>query len=139
MFVIEASNEKGARWISAICSERSPAEAFLTSVPDRVRATQKVVDVPHKAYPLFILEKGGFQYGDANFVRNSLATLTPSGSEDVVHMNIYVVREDFLPSNPGTDSMGNLFHWHVTDDDLASPRGVLRALGIREVGREHRA
>lgn len=88
MFVIEASNEKGLRWISAICRERSSAEAFITSVPDGVRAAQKIVDVPHKAYPLFIIENGGFQYGDENFVRNNLAALTPSGSEDVVHMNI---------------------------------------------------
>ena len=130
MFVIEASNEKGSRWISAICSERSAAEAFLKSVPDRLRTAQKLVDVPHKAYPLFIIENGGFQYGDANFIRNRLASLVPSGDEDTVHMNVYLIKGDYMPAQPGTDAMGNLFHWHITDDDLASPRHVLRALDI---------
>ena len=75
MFVIEAVNEHGWRWVSAICRERDAAEAFLTSVPDDLRPIQRLAEIPNRTYPLFVVEERGFEYGDATFVRGRLAQL----------------------------------------------------------------
>jgi hypothetical protein len=45
MFAIEAVNEKGWRWISAICLERRAAEAFLASVSPGLRPIQRLRQV----------------------------------------------------------------------------------------------
>jgi hypothetical protein len=118
VFVIEATNEKGWRWISAICRERAVAENFLASIPDRLRPIQRIVEITQSGYPLFIVEDQGFEYGDATFVRNRLAQLRPCGNEDNILLNVYIASRDFTPTHPGKDSMGILDHWHITDDAL---------------------
>ncbi len=122
MFVIEAVNERGWRWISAICSERAVAEAFLSSIPLELLPIQRLREVEHVTYPLFVIEDRGFEYGNAEFVRERLAQLQPSGNEDNILLNVYIVRGDFTPPQPGEDSMGELYHWHITDDSLEPPR-----------------
>jgi hypothetical protein len=101
-------------------------ERFLNLVPESVRALQRIVEIQITNYPIFIVEDEGFQYGDLAFIQSVLKGLTPIGDEDHIHVNVYAVREDFAPDIPGTDYMGMLLHWHITDDSLAPPR--LKAL-----------
>ena len=135
MIAIEAQNEKGWRWISAICRDRLTAATFLASVPSEFRKFQRLLEIPHRDYPLFVIEDEGFEYGDANFVRTRLAQLLPSGDEDVVLLNVYIVREDFVPQHPGEDSMGYIDHWHITDDSLKPPRSQVIAEELEEAER----
>lgn len=135
MYAIEAQNEKGWRWVSAICRDRSTAHEFLASVPAELRRFQRLLDIPHPGYPLFIIEDRGFEYGDADLVRNRLAQLRPSGEEDAILLNVYIVRGDFMPQCPGEDFMGVLYHWHITDDALKSPRRRVIAQELKEAER----
>jgi hypothetical protein len=135
MIVIEAQNEKGWRWISAICCDRQTAEAFLASIPSELRKFQRMLEIPHRDYPFFVIEDREFEYGDAGFVRTRLAQLQPTGDEDAVLLNVYIVREDFVPQHPGEDSMGYLDHWHITDDALKPPRSRVIAEELQEAER----
>ncbi|MBK3018646.1 hypothetical protein FKK32_29365, partial [Klebsiella pneumoniae] len=94
MFVIEAQNSRGWRWISAICRDQQRAIDFLASVPPDLQSGQRLIEVPARGYPIFIVEDHGFEYGSAEFVRERLSQLLPSGDEDAVLMNVYIVRED---------------------------------------------
>lgn len=122
MFVIEARNSRGWRWISAICQDQQRVVDFLASVPPELQPMRRVIEVPLHGYPMFIVEDHGFEYGSAEYVRERLSQLRPCGDEDAVRLNVYVVREDFLPDYPGRDCMGHLSHWHITDDALRPPR-----------------
>ena len=135
MFAIEAQNDKSWRWISAICRDRETAEAFLASVPADLQRFQRLLEIPHRRYPLFVIEDREFEYGDADFVRDRLAQIKPSGDEDAVLLNVYIVREDFVPPLPGKDSMGALYHWHITDDALKPPRSRVIAGELQEAER----
>jgi len=135
MVAIEAQNEKGWRWISAICHDRETAEAFLASVPSELRKSQRLVEIPHQGYPLFVIEDREFEYGNADFVRKRLAELQPSGDADAVLLNVYIVREDFVPQDPGEDSMGYLYHWHITDEALKPPRSCVIDEELQEAER----
>lgn len=130
MFVIEASNSRGRRWVSAICRDRQRAEEFLASIPADRRSAQRMSEIPAGDYPLFIVEDDGFEYEGAARVRARLSQLRPCGDEEAVLLNVYLVREDFLPDPAGMDCMGRLVHWHITDDALRTPRigGLLEAL-----------
>ncbi|MEK8035035.1 hypothetical protein AACH06_29820 [Ideonella sp. DXS29W] len=122
MFSIEATNAKKWRWIAGVFKDRSAAEAFLQAIPDANRAMQQLVELSVASYPIFVIEDRGFEYGDLSFVRARLGALVPCGDEDHVHMNVYAIREDFVPVKPGVDSMGSLPHWHITDRALVPPR-----------------
>lgn len=137
MFVIEASNSRGWRWISAICRDQQRAVGFLASIPTELQPVQRLMQVPVRDYPLFIVEDDGFEYGGAELVRRRLSQLRPSGNEDAVLLNVYIVREDFLPDHPGRDCMGHLYHWHITDDALRPPRidSILEELDSASRGR----
>lgn len=130
MFVIEASNSRGRRWVSAICRDQQRAEAFLASIPADRRSAQRMSEIPTRDYPLFIVEDDGFEYGGPARVRARLSQLQPCGDEEAVLMNVYLVHEDFLPDPAGRDCMGRLEHWHITDDALRPPRidGLLETL-----------
>lgn len=125
MFAIEAKNLKGWRWIAGVFAEQSAAEAFLQAVPEPARAYQRIVELPLTKFPVFVIEDRGFEYGDIGFVRAKLQALVPNGDEDHIHLNVYVVLEDFSPAQPGIDSMGGLLHWHITDWTLKLPRSVV--------------
>ena len=125
MFAIEATNAKKWRWIAGIFKHRSAAEAFLLAVPEAARSRQHIVELPLQSYPVFVVEDRGFEYGDINFVRAKLCALVPHGDEDHIHLNVYAVREDFAPAQPGLDGMGALLHWHITDWTLRPPRSAV--------------
>jgi hypothetical protein len=135
MVVIEAQNEKGWRWISAICREHQTAQAFLASIPPELRKFQRLLEIPHQNYPLFVIEDREFEYGNAAVVRKRLGALRPSGDEDAVLLNVYIVREDFVPEHAGKDSMGYLYHWHITDDALKPPRSRVISEELQEAER----
>lgn len=137
MFSIEAENERGRRWVSAICRERVTAQAFLASVPDDLKSIQRLVEIPHDEYPLFILERDGFAYGDVSLVSRCLAALEPSGDEDAVLLNIYVLEQDHTPRFPGRDCMGSIRHWHITDWWLAPPHRQRLEDELRGAGSRH--
>jgi hypothetical protein len=97
---------------------------------------QHIVEVPVSRYPVFVIEDGGFEYGDINFVRAKLRSLLPQGDEDHIHMNVYAVREEFAPTEPGIDSMGGLLHWHITDWTLVPPRSEVFDEELAEIARD---
>ena len=136
MFSIEATNAKKWRWIAGVFERRAAAEAFLLAVPEAARAMQHVVELPVSSYPVFVIEDRGFEYGDINFVRAKLRSLVPHGDEDHIHMNVYAVRADFAPTEPGIDSMGGLLHWHVTDRTLVLPRSEVFDEELAEIARD---
>jgi len=136
MVAIEAQNDKGWRWISAICRDRQAAEAVLATVPAHLATMQRLVEIAHDRYPLFVIEDRGFEYGTADLVRKRLAELQPSGDEDAVLLNVYIVREDFVPEHPGEDSMGHLYHWHITDAALKPPRRPVIDEELKEAERD---
>lgn len=125
MYAIEATKSKKWRWIAGIFEHHSTAKAFLLSIPEAVNCKQHIVELLLKRYPVFIIEERGFEFGDINFVRAKLKSLSPHGNEDYIHVNVYAVREDFAPAEPGIDNMGSLLHWHITDSILHSPRSQL--------------
>jgi hypothetical protein len=132
MFAIEATNPKRWRWIVGIFEQRGSAEAFLNDIPDETSNEYKLVQLPHISYPFFIVEDDGFEYGGLGFIRARLSKLVPKQDEDFIHLNVYAVREDFVPEVPGVDSMGGLLHWHITDSALREPRCRVFALELAE-------
>jgi len=136
MFAIEATNTKKWRWIAGVFKQRSAAEAFLIAVPEAARKMQHIVEVPVSSYPVFVIEDRGFEYGDIDFVRAKLKSLVPKGDEDHIHLNVYAIREDFAPSEPGIDSMGGLLHWHITDWTLVPPRSEVFDEELAEIARD---
>jgi len=136
MFSIEATNTKKWRWIAGIFAHRAAAEDFLLLVPETARSMQHIVELPVAKYPVFVIEDRGFEYGDENFVSAKLQGLVVHGDEDHIHMNVYAVREDFVPARPGTDSMGSLLHWHITDWTLVPPRSEVFSEELAEIARD---
>lgn len=118
MYVIEATNAKGWRWISGVFHRRTDAQNFFDLIPEADRALQRIVDIPATLYPMFITENAGFEYGDLSFIQAKIQSLTPQKDPDHRHMNVYAVLEDFAPSIAGRDRMGALPHWHITDSTL---------------------
>lgn len=51
--------------------------------------------------------------------------MVPKDDDDFIHLNIYAVKEDFVPDVPGLDRMGGLHYWHVTGDTLQHPRSAV--------------
>jgi hypothetical protein len=45
--------------------------------------------------------------------------LTPVGNKDRERLIIYAVTEDFFASDAGTDNMGLLNHWYITNRELS--------------------
>ena len=97
---------------------------------------QHIVEFPVRRYPVFVIEKQGFEYGDINFVRAAIRGLVPRSDDDYIHLNIYAVREDFVPAKPGIDSMGGLLHWHITDSTLAPPQAQVFDQELAEIVRD---
>lgn len=135
MYSIEATNAKSWKWISGIFQTFEEAEGFLNLVPEPARSLQRILEIQPAKYPVFIIENNGFQYGDLGFIQTRLKSLTPSGDEDHIHMNVYAVLEDFIPDVPGRDSMGSLLHWHITDEALVPPRSEVFDEELRELAR----
>jgi hypothetical protein len=133
MFAIEATNAKKWRWVSGVFAHRTDAEYFLQSIPVADRPMQHIVKLPVNKYPVFIIEDEKFEYGDINFVRAKIQSLVPDGDEDYIHMNVYALREDFAPAEPGSDSMGELLHWHITDWTLVPPRSTVFDQELAEI------
>jgi hypothetical protein len=122
MFVIESTNAKGWRWLSGVFEHQESAEREVNSIASEARSFHRIVQAPTNSFPLFIIEDRGFEYVDLERVLNTLASTRPCGDEDHIHFNIYAVRQEFNPSEPGSDEMGFLLHWHVTDTTLRQPR-----------------
>src|SRR5262245_46152895 len=123
MYVIEATNPKKWHWISGVFERRAEADEYFLAIPEAKRKFQRIIDVP-MTFPFFVIEKRGFEYGDAGFVRQRLRELQPADDEDHVHFNVFAILREFRPSVPGADSMGELLHWHITDWDLRPPRSA---------------
>jgi hypothetical protein len=130
MYSIEATNEKGHRWISGIFKDRSDTEAYVLTIPTELRKSQSLIDVPFAGYPVYLAEDDSFQYLDIKGIEAKLASLKPVGNEDAILLNVYVVTEDFFSPTPGTDHMGALDHRHIFDSSLSQKRRnvILREL-----------
>ena len=136
MYSIEATNPKDWKWIAGIFQTLTDAEGFLNLIPEPARALQRIVEIHTTNYPVFIVENEGFQYGDLAFIQSVLKGLTPIGDEDHIHLNVYAVREDFAPDIPGSDYMGSLLHWHITDDSLAPQRSKALYAELKKIVRD---
>jgi hypothetical protein len=151
MYAIEATDER-LPWLSGVFEKRADAERYFAMIPEDLRRCQWIVEIQFSTYPFFIVEKcrpekDGFHYLDANGVRAILKALTPVGNKDGERLIIYVVTEDFFASDAGTDNMGLLNHWHITNRELSrrqrgkvmssllkAPQRQQRALGGRQPG-----
>ncbi len=122
MFVIESTNAKQWRWISAVVATRDQAQAQLQRIPEAVRAQHRIVEHGAAEFPVFMIEGSGFEFGDLAFIQDKLRGTRPAGDEDVVHFNVYAFEGPFIPQHPGRDEMGGLLHWHVDDAALVAPR-----------------
>lgn len=132
MFAIEAMNPKCRRWIAGIFEEHLSVETFLSAIPAGTGNDFKLIQLADISYPFFIVENGGFEYGSLALVEERLRELVPKEDEDFVHMSVYGIREDFVPEIPGIDSMGALFHRHITDGTLGDPRSRVFAQELAE-------
>lgn len=130
MIAIEATNEKGWRWISCIFNDAEAADKYFSQIPAELRSLQRKVQIPFPAYPFFIIEDRGFSYVDIAGVTAKIDATSPAEDEDAIHFNIYVVNRDFFCLQPGGDQMGEIYHVHVTDSSLKGKRrtGMLRSL-----------
>jgi hypothetical protein len=133
MYVIEATNAKKWQWISGIFRNRAEAEVFFLSIPESARSFRRIIEIPVTRFPFFIIEDRGFEYGGLAFVRERLKKLVPSGSENNVLLNVYAVRQEFRPPVPGTDKMGELDHWHVTNFSLKPPESKVFDQELAEI------
>ncbi|WP_128003646.1 hypothetical protein [Piscinibacter defluvii] len=133
MFVIESTNAKGWRWLSGVFEHQQAAERELNSIAPEVRHFHRIVQTPTATFPLFIIEDRGFAYVDINRVFCTLASTQPRGDDDHIHFNIYAVRREFKPSESGTDEMGLLLHWHITDTTLRQPRARVFRKELAEI------
>jgi len=123
MHAIEATDER-LPWLSGVFEKRADAERYFAMIPEDLRRCQSIVEIQFSTYPFFIVEKcrpekDGFHYLDANGVRAILKALTPVGNKDGERLIIYVITEDFFASDAGTDNMGLLNHWHITNRELS--------------------
>lgn len=125
MFLIESTNAKGWRWISAAVLTMDEAQMQLLRIPDDVRGNHRITEHGGDAFPVFMVEDRGFELGDLAFVRSRLREQASCGDEDVVHFNVYAIKEAFIPESPGCDEMGGLLHWHVCDSTLRAPRAAV--------------
>ena len=130
MTAIEATNEKGWRWISGIFYDAEAADKYFSQIPAELGSQQRKVQIPFQAYPFFIIEDRGFSYVDIAGVTAKLDATSPAKDEDAIHFNIYVVKRDFFYLQYGGDHMGEIYHVHVTDSSLKGKRrtGMLRSL-----------
>lgn len=121
MFVIESTNAKQWRWLSAVVRTYEEAHAQLQAIPESLRAFHRVVEHPGLDFPVFMVEAQGFELGSLDFIRARLRQLVPCGDDEHVHMNVYAIKDPFVPGRPGRDDMGRLLHWHITDLELGPP------------------
>ena len=133
MFIIESTNAKGWRWLSGVFVSRVEAESELAAIADDVRHYHRIVETVSHSFPIFILESRGFEYVNHKQVLEALAATHPRGDDDYIHFNVYAVRQVFRPSTAGTDEMGGLLHWHVTDNTLRQPRARVFKAELAEV------
>ena len=105
MIAIEATNEKGWRWISCIFNDPEAADKYFSQIPAELRSLQRKVQIPFLAYPFFIIEDRGFSYADIAGVTAKVDATSPAEDEDAIHFNIYVVKRDFFCLQPGGDQI----------------------------------
>jgi hypothetical protein len=120
MYAIEATNEKGRRWISGFFEKQPDAEQYYSKIPAELRSRQYIREIPFSTYPFFVIEnlieRGPFQYVDVMAVEAALAALPPGGTEDDELLIIFQITADFFSPEAGTDCMGLLHHEHITGD-----------------------
>jgi hypothetical protein len=105
----------------------------VNRIAPEIRHFHRVVVTPNASFPLFIIEDQGFEYVNIEVVRSALASTKPRGDEDYIHFNVYAVRDEFKPSEPGEDEMGLFLHWHITDATLRQPRARVFKKELAEI------
>ncbi|MDR0672194.1 MAG: hypothetical protein LBF93_00735 [Zoogloeaceae bacterium] len=137
MFVIESARQDW-RWISAVVPTLTEAESEIARIPDAQRQFHRLIEIPCTAFPVFIVEDRDFAFGDMALVRARISALLPSGDEDAILLNVYVLESAFIPEIPGRDEMGGIYHWHITDSDL-TPSGMADLMADFNAHLENRA
>ncbi|NLL66204.1 MAG: hypothetical protein GX236_00695 [Clostridiaceae bacterium] len=117
MYIIEAV--KGDwKWISGVFMEEQKSHEFFEMIPDDLKPYQRLYEIPHKEYPVYIVEKDGFSFVSKDELIRKLKLTEISDREESVYFNYYYITEDYWPEKPGRDHMGSLYHEHVTNDYL---------------------
>jgi hypothetical protein len=104
----------------------------LLSIPESARSFQRIIEIPVTRFPFFIIEDRDFEYGGLAFVAERLKKLS---RVEVMTMSFerLRLRQGFRPSVPGTDNMGELKHWHVTDSSLKPPESKVFDQELAEI------
>jgi hypothetical protein len=104
MYAIEATNEKGRRWIFGIFEKQPDTEHDYSTDP---RSRQSIREIPFSTYPSFVIEnlieRGPFQYVDVMAVEAELAALPRGGTEDDELLIVFKITEDFFSAEAGTE------------------------------------
>jgi len=138
MYAIEARKEKGKQWIFGIFKSRIDAERYFSTIPAGLRSRQSLKEIPFANYPFFVIEKcgpekDGFQYLDFEGVKAALTALRPIGTGDTELIIIFVLTEDFFSPEAGTDYMGILDHYHITNQSLGRKQHAFYLRYFRKV------
>lgn len=133
MFVILA--KRGMfKWVSGIFQHEETAQEFMTLIPEELKQFQQVHHIAGLSYPFYICEDATFQFMTRKEMEILLDSTPFAEDEDVVHYNLYLIKEDCAPKRPGRDYMGILRHEHVTDQFLEMYRqegqGFLQLRGM---------
>ena len=121
MFVVQAT-DGFRRWISGAFHSRSAVDMYLSQIPKKQRSKQSIIDLAGLTYPLYICEdEKGFHFLTEVEVITALKHYTNDlrhDDEDWCYTNLYRIVGNWQPKLPGTDYMGSLPHYHVTNSTL---------------------
>ncbi|BAY82719.1 hypothetical protein NIES267_22030 [Calothrix parasitica NIES-267] len=117
MNYIEAVSDN-RKWISGIFLNEKDAENYFQLIPEDIRDGQRMKSVDLKEYPVYLVEAEEYYFVDLNGVREAINKIQVIQNCEYIYINIYEIKKDFIPENPGKDYMGMLKHVHIDNQYL---------------------
>jgi hypothetical protein len=113
MFLVTAKRGR-LQWVSGVFQHRQDAESYLAEIPEELRSVQRAQAFQVSGYPLYMSEKeAGFHVMSGTDAESLLGALQRKSDDEWCYLNLYKLREDWRPDQPGTDQMGSLAHVHI--------------------------
>ncbi|MCJ8278604.1 MAG: hypothetical protein MJK14_01300 [Rivularia sp. ALOHA_DT_140] len=110
---------KGNRkWISGIFLKQEDADNYFQLIPEEIKDGQIIKSVNFEDYPVYLVEAEDFYFVDLEGVREAIDKIEEVQDFKYIYINIYEIKNDFLPDKPGQDYMGCLKHIHVNNEYL---------------------
>ena len=121
MFIIESLRSDGRRWVSGAFLQQETANEAMGAISSQTATVHMLREVADLVFPLFIIERDGFEYQTPRETLSILRSVQPKGEADHVHLNLFFLPAEYMPEVPGRNEMGRLRHWHISDRELAEP------------------